>query len=46
MEKETYEAPAMETLGSFETLTQSTNTGTKVDANFQNTTPSILGSLS
>lgn len=31
MTKEVYQAPAMEVVGSFETITQSTNVGTTLD---------------
>ncbi len=46
MNKEIYHSPKMEALGSFESLTQSTNSGTKVDAAFAAQAPSVLGALS
>ena len=39
MIKETYEAPVMEALGSFEALTQAASDGSALDAAFANNTP-------
>lgn len=34
MQKEAYQRPAMEKLGSFEAITKSLNAGSRLDANF------------
>lgn len=39
MTKTAYEAPKMEAIGSFETLTQSTHTGNRLDVAFDQNTP-------
>ena len=46
MAKKTYERPALEKLGSFETLTKSTSTGDRVDAAFAAQAPLVTGALS
>lgn len=46
MTKLPYQRPTIEKLGSFEALTKSTNTGTRVDAAFAAQAPSILNALS
>lgn len=46
MTKEVYSAPAVETLGSFEALTQSTAAGPNTDFAYAAQAPSTLGALS
>ena len=47
MTKQAYEAPKMESLGSFEKLTQSTSTGLTADASFDSANlPDLSGMVS